>query len=132
MRRHGSDERQEMMISGRSWDNPGQTPDPSPRTAAAASPTTRPSPTMTPRQAIPPPRWTVQALLGWLLIACLVPGIISTAFLIIHEYRDGQARQERDTLLTARALVQAVDAHLLKAQTAALALSTAGSLTKGN
>jgi len=55
-----------MMISGRSWDNPGQTPDPSPRTAAAASPTTRPSPTMTPRQAIPPPRWTVQALLGWL------------------------------------------------------------------
>jgi diguanylate cyclase (GGDEF)-like protein/PAS domain S-box-containing protein len=87
---------------------------------------------MNKKQALPPPRWTVQALLGWLLMACLVPGLISTAFLVVHEYRDGQARQERDTLLTARALVQAVDAHLLKAQTAALALSTAGSLTKEN
>ena len=78
----------------------------------------------------PSPHWTVQTLLGWLVIACLVPGIVGAIFLFFHEYRDGRARLEKDTIQTARALVQAVDAHLLKAQVAAQSLSTAGALSK--
>lgn len=80
----------------------------------------------------PIPRWTVQTLLGWLVIACLVPGIVGAVFLFFHEYREGRARLEKDTIQTARALVQAVDAHLLKAQVAAQSLATAGSLSKRN
>jgi diguanylate cyclase (GGDEF)-like protein/PAS domain S-box-containing protein len=78
------------------------------------------------------PRWTVRAYLGWLVVACLVPGIIGVAILFLHEYRDGRARLEKDTLQTARALSQTLDAQLLKAQLAAQALSTAGSLSKRN
>lgn len=76
--------------------------------------------------------WTVQTLLGWLAIACLVPGIVGAVFLFFHEYHEGRARLEKDTIQTARAQVQAVDAHLLKAQIAAQSLSTAGSISKRN
>lgn len=77
------------------------------------------------------PRWSVYAYLGALVIACLGPGLLGAGLLLFHEYRDGHQRLEQDTILTARALVQAVDAHLMQAQVAAQALSTAGSLAKG-
>jgi diguanylate cyclase (GGDEF)-like protein/PAS domain S-box-containing protein len=70
--------------------------------------------------------------LGLLVITCLVPGIVGAVILFLHEYRDGRARLEQGNIQTARALVQAVDAQLLKAQIAALSLSTAGSLSKSH
>lgn len=76
--------------------------------------------------------WTVQTFLGLLVITCLVPGIVGAVILFLHEYRDGRARLEQGNIQTARALVQAVDAQLLKAQIAALSLSTAGSLSKSH
>ncbi|HZX31431.1 MAG TPA: PAS domain-containing protein [Rhodocyclaceae bacterium] len=69
----------------------------------------------------PPPRpRSVRALLGWLVVACLVPGLVGAALLLYHTYRDSRSQLEHDTLQTARALVQTVDAHLLKAQVAAI------------
>lgn len=80
----------------------------------------------------PTPRWTVRTLLTWLVLACLLPGVVGTVILIFYEYEVGRARLEKDTIQTARALVQAVDAHLLKVQIVAQSLSTAGSLSKRN
>uniref|UniRef100_Q47FH1 diguanylate cyclase n=1 Tax=Dechloromonas aromatica (strain RCB) TaxID=159087 RepID=Q47FH1_DECAR len=78
------------------------------------------------------PHWTIHTLLGWLVIICLIPGIVGTVIFFFLEYSDGRDRLEKDTIQTARALVQAVDAHLLKAEIAAQSLSTAGSLSKRN
>ncbi|MCS0660717.1 sensor domain-containing diguanylate cyclase [Massilia terrae] len=78
------------------------------------------------------PRWSVYAYLAALVVACLGPGLVGAALLLIHEYREGHERLEKDTILTARALVQAVDAHLMEAEVAAQSLSTAGSLARGD
>lgn len=77
-------------------------------------------------------RWQTRSLLIWLVVACLIPGIIGTIVLLLYEYQTGRARLESDTIQTARALAQAVDGHLLKAQIAAQSLATAGSLSKRN
>lgn len=78
------------------------------------------------------PLWSVHAILGCLVFACLVPGLVGTALLFFDEYRGGHDRLEKDTILTARALVQTVDGYLREAQVAAQSLSTAGSLSKGD
>ncbi|MFC7515859.1 ATP-binding protein [Herbaspirillum sp. GCM10030257] len=51
--------------------------------------------------------------------------------LLIYQYQEVRSQQEKDTLHTARALVQAVDSHLLRGQALAQGLSTADSLTNG-
>lgn len=78
------------------------------------------------------PLWSVHAILGSLVVACLVPGLVGVALLFFHEYRDGHERLEKGTILTARALVQTVDAFLMEAEVAAQSLSTTGSLASGN
>jgi hypothetical protein len=42
--------------------------------------------------------WSVQTFLIWLVLACLLPGVIGTAILIHYEYREGRAQMERNTL----------------------------------
>ncbi|MGE5468785.1 MAG: hypothetical protein ACM3Y9_15290 [Ignavibacteria bacterium] len=66
----------------------------------------------------------------FLVLACLLPGIIGAAGLFIYQYREGRAQREHDTIQTARALVQAVDNHLLRAQAVAQALSVSESLAR--
>lgn len=65
-----------------------------------------------------------------MVAAALLPGIIGAGGLFYQEYLEGKGRLTRDTILTARALTQAVDAYLLQAQAIALALSTDDSLAK--
>lgn len=77
-------------------------------------------------------RWSTRWLLIWLVVACLIPGLIGTFVLLLDEYRTGRARLASDTIQTTRALAQAVDGHLLKVQIAAQSLATAGSLAKRN
>lgn len=78
------------------------------------------------------PLWSVHTFLGCLVFACLVPGLVGAALLFFHEYRDGRDRLEKDTILTARALVQTADAYLMEAQVAAQSLATDRSLAKGD
>ena len=66
----------------------------------------------------------------WLVLACLMPGVLGATGLFIYQYRQGRAQQEKDTLQTVRALVQAVDNHLLRAQAVAQTLSVSHALTK--
>jgi diguanylate cyclase (GGDEF)-like protein/PAS domain S-box-containing protein len=61
-------------------------------------------------------------------MACLLPGVIAAVVLFGHQYQVGRADFEKDTIRTARALVQTVDVQLIKAQLVAQALSTSSFL----
>ena len=74
----------------------------------------------------------MRTFLTGLVLACLLPGVLGAVALLIYEYRAGREQQQRDTIQTSRALVQAVDNHLLRAQAIAQALSTADSLARGD
>jgi signal transduction histidine kinase/ActR/RegA family two-component response regulator len=82
---------------------------------------------LTPPDA-PISQWSVRTFLIWLVLGCLLPGVIGATILFMYQYREGRAQQEKDTIQTARALVQAVDSHLFKNQAIAQVLSTADSL----
>ncbi len=74
------------------------------------------------------PAYSIRSLLLVLVLACLLPGIVGAAMLVLHAYQDGRAQLQKATLQTARALVQTVDSRLLEAQRAAQTLSTSGYL----
>lgn len=82
------------------------------------------------KPAAPRVRWSVRAMLGCLVFACLTPGLVGVLLLFFNEYQNGRTQKEKDTIQTARALTQAVDAQLLKAQVVAQSLASAGSLGK--
>ncbi|HJW25096.1 MAG TPA: PAS domain S-box protein [Rhodocyclaceae bacterium] len=75
-------------------------------------------------------QWSVRTFLAWLVLACLLPGVIGAIALFIYQYREGRAEFERSTIQTARALVQAVDHHLLRVQTLALILAADEALAR--
>ena len=66
----------------------------------------------------------------WLVLACLMPGVLGSTSFFVYQYRQGLVQQEKNTIQTVRALVQAVDNHLLRAQAVAQALSAAGTLAR--
>ncbi|HZW20360.1 diguanylate cyclase [Noviherbaspirillum sp.] len=72
----------------------------------------------------------VRMFLIYLVLACVVPGIIGAALLVYHEYRESRAAFERNAFQTTRALAQAVDSHLHKAQAVAQSLSTSDALRR--
>ncbi len=78
------------------------------------------------------PLRSVRTFLLWLVLACLLPGLAGAAILLLYQYRENRSQLEKSTMLTARALVQAVDAQLLQAQTLALYLSTNDALARGD
>ncbi|GAB3550621.1 hypothetical protein GCM10027343_33870 [Noviherbaspirillum agri] len=74
----------------------------------------------------------MRTFLTGLALASLLPGLLGAGVLFVYEYRQGRAQLEQNTILTARALMQAVDNHLLQAQSVAQVLSTADSLSVGD
>lgn len=66
----------------------------------------------------------------WLALASLLPGVVGATLLFIYQYQEGRAEQKQDTIQTARALAQAVDLHLLRAQAAGEVLATNEALTE--
>lgn len=75
--------------------------------------------------------WSVRAFLICLVLACLIPGLIGASLLVYHDYKTGRIALERNSLLTTRALAQAVDGYLFKAQAVAQSLSTSDELRQG-
>lgn len=67
-----------------------------------------------------------------LVLACLLPVFIGTTALLTYAYRESRAQLEETTIMTVRALVQAVDSHLLRVQAVAEALATSDSLIRGD
>ncbi|MBI5107370.1 MAG: diguanylate cyclase [Rhodocyclales bacterium] len=70
-------------------------------------------------------RYRVRTVLAWVVVGCLLPGMIAAWVLFIREYVEGRAQLEKATIATARALSLAVDSHLLRGMAAAQALSIA-------
>jgi signal transduction histidine kinase len=75
---------------------------------------------------------SVRTLLLLLVFACLGPGITGAVMLFIHQYQEGRSQQERNTIQTARALVQAVDSHLLRVRAVGETLALESSLAQGD
>ncbi|HZX31488.1 MAG TPA: ATP-binding protein [Rhodocyclaceae bacterium] len=84
------------------------------------------------RESNPAPRWSVRTLLAWLVLACLLPGIIGATTLFIHEYREGRSQLKKDTIQTVRALAQAVDNQILRVQALAVGLAASDALATGD
>lgn len=70
--------------------------------------------------------------LGLLVVACTVPAVVIASFLIAYSYAAARASAERDTLATTRALMEAVDAVLLGAQTGLRVLAGSPYLRSGD
>jgi diguanylate cyclase (GGDEF)-like protein/PAS domain S-box-containing protein len=78
-----------------------------------------------PRAPSPIRRRPVAHLLSGLVLACLLPGILGSAGFLLNEYRGERIRQNEDMLRLAREAGEEIDAHLLRAQTAAQSLAHA-------
>ena len=75
---------------------------------------------------------TVRAFLLRLIVACLLPGVIGSAALFAYQYQQTRRQIDQITVMTARALMQAVDNHLQTVQAVAQSLSQSPSLQAGN
>ena len=68
-------------------------------------------------------RRTIRFWLNYLVIACILPAVIVTTFIILRSFTQERAGIERDLAGTARALDQAVDAELKGTRSALLVLA---------
>jgi PAS domain S-box-containing protein len=77
------------------------------------------------------PRRTIRFWLNALVIACILPAALGATYLIARSYARERASLERDTVATARALMQAVDADLAGIQAVLQILATSSHLASG-
>ena len=63
-------------------------------------------------------RRTIRFWLNYLVLACILPAIAVATFLITRSYGQERKSLERNSIATARALRQAVDAELLGIESA--------------
>lgn len=77
-------------------------------------------------------RWRIGSVLLWLVLACLLPGMLGFGWLFARQYTEGRHRLESDMLTTARALVGVVDSQLYIARATALALASSEHLAQGD
>jgi diguanylate cyclase (GGDEF)-like protein/PAS domain S-box-containing protein len=78
------------------------------------------------------PQWSVRTFLIWLVLACLLPGLIGASALFIYEYRAGRAELQKERAEAVRSLAKLVDSHVLTMQSVAQALSTSELLDKND
>jgi len=77
-------------------------------------------------------RRTIRFWLNYLVIACILPAVIVTTFIILRSFTQERAGIERDLAGTARALGQAVDAELKGTRSALLVLAMSPHLASGD
>ena len=75
---------------------------------------------------------SIQALLLWLVLGCLLPCIIGAVVLFVHLMNEGRNQLQQSTLQTARALVMEVDSKFAQIEVLALTLAQSSSLTTHN
>jgi signal transduction histidine kinase/CheY-like chemotaxis protein len=75
---------------------------------------------------------TLQFWLRCLVIACILPAVLTAGFLILESYHRERASAERDMVATARALMQAVDADLNGVQSTLQVLAASRQLAVGD
>jgi diguanylate cyclase (GGDEF)-like protein/PAS domain S-box-containing protein len=75
---------------------------------------------------------SVRAMLLWLVLACLLPELLGTGFMLQRDYQKGRAQQDAEMLLVAQALLTAVDTQLDVNRKVAQALALAPELLRGD
>lgn len=75
---------------------------------------------------------TIRSRLALLVIACVVPASLMAVLLISYGYQRERDRLVRDSIATARAMVQAIDRELTSIRLAAEVLSSSPHLESGN
>ncbi len=75
---------------------------------------------------------TIRSRLALLVVACVLPALLMVVLLIAYNYQREQDRLVRDSIGTARALVQVVDRELSSAALAAEILGTSPLLQSGD
>jgi len=75
---------------------------------------------------------TIRFWLTCLVVGCVLPGTLGSAFLFIISYQQQRAILERNTMATARALMRAIDAELFGAQSALQVLAASQRLASGD
>ena len=75
---------------------------------------------------------TIRFWLTCLVIGCVLPATLGSVFLFTISYQQQQAVLERNTITTARALMQAIDAELFGAQSALQVLAASDRLASGD
>ena len=75
---------------------------------------------------------TIRFWLTCLVIGCVLPATLGSAFLFTISYQQQQAILERNTIATARALMQAIDAELYGVQSALQVLAASQRLASGD
>lgn len=78
------------------------------------------------------PRRTIRFWLNCLVIACILPAAAVATTMIVRSFNQERASLERDTIGTARALSQAVDAELTGVRAALLVLAASPDLAAGD
>jgi signal transduction histidine kinase/ActR/RegA family two-component response regulator len=76
--------------------------------------------------------WTINAWLGGLVLACILPAAAVAAFLIAQSHERERATLSGATLALSRALIQAVDSELIGAEEVLEALATSPHLASGD
>ncbi len=74
------------------------------------------------------PTTSLRSILVRLVMTALLPGVLASCVVLYFTYRSERAQLERNTILTARALMQAVDSELTTARTIAQTLAKSPSL----
>ncbi len=87
---------------------------------------------MTPPDRRVPALPTIRARLAMVVLACALPALLGFVLLIGHFYQRERLQISRDTQLTARALMLAVERDLNGAKVAALAMATSRNLATGD
>ena len=82
-----------------------------------------------------PKRWTLHSVRGtlvWLVVVCVLPGWLGMGLLITNIYRSERERVIQNTVLTAGAMAQSVDAELSSMRTALEVLATSPEIAAAN
>ncbi|MBV9557418.1 MAG: hypothetical protein JO254_10090 [Pseudolabrys sp.] len=79
----------------------------------------------------PTKRRTIRFWLNALVVACVLPAVIVASFILVREFNQERDSLVRDTIGTARALSQTVDAELTGVRSALLVLAQSSSLKNG-
>jgi len=84
------------------------------------------------RAVKPLPHWSVRQFLVCLLLVALLPGVLGALALLRWQYHQSRVQLDRDSMQSARALAQAVDSWLLRAEAVGQTLAMADSLQAGD
>ena len=77
-------------------------------------------------------RRTIRFWLTCLVVAAILPGTLAAAYLVVDSYARERASRERDTIATARALMQVVDAEINAVEATLQVLSLSVHLASGD